>query len=77
VTIRKNFVKLFTAGGIRCIYMGAIMWGTRETRPPTFSDSEDIICHAPHIFLFRFRNILVSHQAVPLTFYNKIALMCI
>jgi len=26
----------------------------------------------PHIFLFRFHNILVPHQAVPLTFYNKI-----
>jgi len=49
--------------------MGAIRWGTR---PPTFSDSEDIICH---VFLFRFRNVLVSHQAVPFTFYNKIALM--
>jgi len=55
--------------------MGAIMWGTRGSRPPTFSDSEDIICHLAHIFLFRFRNILVSHQAYPLTFYNKIALM--
>jgi len=43
--------------------------------PPTFSDSGDIICHFPHIFLFRFRNVLVSHQAVPLTFCNKIALM--
>jgi len=30
---------------------------------------------SPHIFLFRLRNILVSYQAVPLTFYNKIALM--
>jgi len=30
---------------------------------------------SPHIFLFRFRNILVSHQAVSLTFYNKIAHM--
>jgi len=29
----------------------------------------------PRIFLFRFRHILVSHQAVPLTFYSKIALM--
>jgi len=28
-----------------------------------------------HIFLFRFRNVLVSHQTVPLTFHNKIALM--
>jgi len=33
--------------------------------PPTFSDSGDIICHTPRIFLFRFRNILVSHQAAP------------
>ena len=55
--------------------MGAIRWGTRETGPPTFSDSGDIICHVPHIFLFRFGNILVLHQAVSLTFYNKIALM--
>ena len=55
-------------------YMGAIRWGTRGTRPPTFSDSGDIICQVPHIFLFRFGNRLVSHQAVPLTFYNKIAL---
>jgi len=31
--------------------------------------------HVPHISLFRFRNILVSHRAVPLTFYNNIALM--
>jgi len=23
-------------------YMGAIRWGTRGTRPPTFSDSGDI-----------------------------------
>jgi len=51
--------------------MGAIRWETRGTRPPTFSDCGDIIYHVPHIFLFRFRNILVSHQAVPLTFYNK------
>ena len=29
----------------------------------------------PNIFLFRFRNILVSHQGVPLIFYNTIALM--
>jgi len=31
--------------------------------------------HVPNISLFRFRNILVSHRAVPLTFYNNIALM--
>jgi len=43
--------------------------------PPTFSDSGAIIYHIPHIFLFRSRNILVSHQTAPLTFYNKIALM--
>jgi len=55
--------------------MGAIRWGTRGRVPPTFSDSGDLICHVPHIFLFSFRNISVSHQAVPLTFYNKIALM--
>jgi len=53
--------------------MGAIKWGTRGTRPPTFPDSGDIICHVPQIFLLRFPNILVSHQAVSLTFYNKIA----
>ena len=29
----------------------------------------------PHIFRFRFRNILVSRQVAPLTFYNKTALM--
>jgi len=52
--------------------MGAIRWGTRL---PTFPDSGNILCHVPHILLFRFRNILVSYQAVPLTFYNKIALM--
>ena len=59
------------------MYMGAIMWGTRGMRPPIFSDSGDIICHVPHIFLFRFRIILVSHQAAPLTFYNKIVPMII
>jgi len=46
-------------------------------RLPTFSDSVDIIHHVPHIFLFRFRNVLVSHQAVPFTFCNKIARMII
>jgi len=55
--------------------MGTIRWGHGERVPPTFSDSGDIICHVHHIFIFRFRNILVSHQAVPLTFYNKIARM--
>jgi len=44
---------------------------------PTFSDSGDTICHVPHILLFRFSNILVSHQAVPPTFYNKITLMSV
>ena len=38
---------------------------------PLFTRKKNV----PHIFLFRFRNILVSHQAVPLTFCNKIALM--
>ena len=52
--------------------MGTIRWGTR---PPTFSDSGNIIHHVPHIFLFRFRNLLVSHQVVHPTFCNKIALM--
>jgi len=55
--------------------MGAIRWGTRGRVPSTFSDSGNIICHVPHIFLFRFRDILVAYQAVPLTFYNKTALM--
>ena len=32
--------------------MGAIRWGTRGTRPPTFSDSEDILCHVLPYFLF-------------------------
>ena len=54
--------------------MGANRWGARH---PTFSDSGDIICHVPHIFLFRFRIILVSHQTVPPTFYNKTALMVV
>jgi len=58
------------------IYMGAIMWGIRG-RAPYFLDSGDILCYAPHIFLFGFRNTLVSHQAVPLTFYNKTGLMTI
>jgi len=43
--------------------------------PTTLSDIGNTICHISHIFLFRFRNMLVSHHAVPLTFYNKIALM--
>jgi len=51
--------------------MGEIRWGTR---PPTFSDCGDYAM-SPHIFVFRFRNILVSHQAVALTFCNKIAFM--
>jgi len=50
--------------------------GGHEGRVPHFSDSGDIIYHAPHIFLFRFHNILVSHQTVPLTFYNKLRFMC-
>jgi len=49
--------------------------GHRGRVPPTFSDSGDVICHVPRFLLFRFCNILVSHQAVPLTFYNKTALM--
>ena len=43
--------------------------------PPTFSESGDIIYLVLPVSFFRFLNILVSHQAVPLTFYNKIALM--
>jgi len=58
------------------IYMGAIRWGTRGTRHH-FLDSGAILCYIPHIFLFGFRNTLVSHQAVPLTFYNKIGLRTI
>jgi len=34
--------------------MGAIRWGTRGTRPPTFSDSGDIICHDPTFFSLGF-----------------------
>jgi len=45
--------------------MGAIRWGTRVTRPHTFSDSGIWYVMSPHIFLFRFRNVLVSHQAAP------------
>jgi len=52
--------------------MGASRWGTRGTRPPTFSDSGDLICHVPPHFLFRFRNILVSHQTVPPHFATKL-----
>jgi len=55
--------------------MGAIRWGRGGRVPPTFSDSGDIICHVSSHFLFRYRNILVSHQPVPPTFYNKIAPM--
>jgi len=43
-------------------------------RPPTFSDSGDIIYHVLHILLFRFRNILVSHQADPSHFTAKLRL---
>ena len=46
--------------------MSAIRWGTRGRVPTSFSDSGIIICHVPHLFLFTFRNILVSHQAAPL-----------
>ena len=49
--------------------------GDTRDASSTVSDSGDIICHDHHIFIFRFRNILVTHQAVPLTFSNKIALM--
>jgi len=34
--------------------MGAMRWGTGETRPPTVSESGDIICHVPHIFFLGF-----------------------
>jgi len=55
--------------------MVAVKWGTRGTRPPTFSDSGDIICHVSPHFLFRFRNIYLFHANLPPTFYNKIAPM--
>jgi len=32
--------------------MGAIRWGTRGTRTPSFSDSGDKICHVlPHYYV--------------------------
>jgi len=34
--------------------MGEIRCGTRGTCPPIFLDSGDIICHSPHVFLFKF-----------------------
>jgi len=40
---------------------GAIRWGTQGTRPTTFSDIGDIICHVPYILLYRFRNICCLH----------------
>ena len=49
--------------------MGAIRWGTH---PPTFSESENIMCHVPSHFSFRFCNILVSHQRVPPHFTTKL-----
>ena len=52
--------------------MGAIKWGTRGTRPLTFSDSGDIMCHVLPHFLFRFRNILVSQQPVTPCFTIKL-----
>jgi len=51
--------------------MGAITWGTRHTH----FFRQWGISHVSHILLFRFHNKLVSHQAVPPRFYNKIALM--
>jgi len=54
------------------VTMGAIRWGTRGTTPPTFSDTWDIICHVPLHLLFRFCNILVSHQPVSLHFTTKL-----
>jgi len=57
--------------------IGAIRWGTQVMRPPTLSDSGDIIWDVTPHCLCRYRNILVSHQAAPLTFYNKIALMIV
>jgi len=45
--------------------------GTRGTRPHFFRQWH-IICHVPHIFLFRFGNILVSHQPAPSHFTTKL-----
>jgi len=50
--------------------MGAVRWGDTGDASPHFFRP----WRSPQ-FLFRFRNILDSHQAAPLTFYNKIALM--
>jgi len=55
--------------------MGAIRWGTRGTRPPHFIRQRVYIMPCPPHFLFRFHNILVSHQPVTPTFYNEIASM--
>jgi len=47
-------------------------WGTWGRVPPTFSDNGDIICYVPPHVLFRFRNILSSHQPVPPHFTTKL-----
>jgi len=57
--------------------MGAIRWGTRGTRPPTFSGSGDIICHFPHILFLRLKIYWFHTNLPPPTFYNKIASMVV
>jgi len=54
--------------------MGAIRRGTRGMRPPYFFRQWGYNMLSPPHF-FRFSNMLVSHQTVPLTFCNKIAFM--
>ena len=59
-----------------CVQPWAQLGGGHGGRvPPLFQTVGIYYAMLPHIFLFRFRNILVSHQAVPPTFSNKIALM--
>jgi len=53
----------------------AQLGGGHEERAPQFFRQWGYNMPYPHIFLFRFRKILVSRQVVPHTFYNKIAPM--
>jgi len=55
--------------------MGALGEGHGARAPTHFFKKWGYNMPCPPHFIFRFHNILVSHQAVPLTFYNKIALM--